>query len=123
MAGFIQGVSRQQATLFPELLDDYIADETPVRVIDAFVEGINLSSNCKICQEKNGPEISPPYLIKTRLYRLSSYFKANLTLSPSRWRRPWFTLDRWRDVVFKNKQVKPSEECMSAFSRARRIEE
>ena len=43
MAGFIQGVSRQQATLFPELLDDYLTDENEIRVIDYFVEGLDLS--------------------------------------------------------------------------------
>jgi len=43
MAGFIQGVSRQQATLFPELLDDYLTDENEIRVIDYFVDGLDLS--------------------------------------------------------------------------------
>jgi len=34
MKRFIEGEDRNQSTLFPELLDDYIAEETPVRVID-----------------------------------------------------------------------------------------
>ncbi len=43
MSDFITGESRTQATLFPEQLDDYIVDDNPTRVIDAFVDGINLA--------------------------------------------------------------------------------
>jgi transposase len=43
MSGFIHGESRTQSTLLPELLDDYIAEENSVRVIDVFVDGLDLS--------------------------------------------------------------------------------
>lgn len=43
MSGFIEGDSRTQHTLFPEALDDYITTENPVRVIDAFVDSLDLS--------------------------------------------------------------------------------
>ena len=43
MTGFIEGVARIQATLFPELLDDYISEENPVRVIDVFVDNLDLA--------------------------------------------------------------------------------
>ncbi len=33
MTDFLEGESRNQATLFPERLDDYIVEESPVRVI------------------------------------------------------------------------------------------
>ena len=36
MSGFIQGEDRSQATLFPERLDDYVAEDSAVRVIDVF---------------------------------------------------------------------------------------
>lgn len=42
MARFIEGISRSQGTLFPERLDDFICDDNPVRVIDAFVEQLDL---------------------------------------------------------------------------------
>ena len=42
MKRFIQGESRTQSTLLPELLDDYIADTNPVRVIDVFVDELDL---------------------------------------------------------------------------------
>ena len=43
MTGFIEGEARLQATLFPEVLDDYITEENPVRVVDVFVENLDLS--------------------------------------------------------------------------------
>jgi transposase len=42
MKRFVQGESRTQGTLLPELLDDYIADNNPVRVIDVFVDELDL---------------------------------------------------------------------------------
>lgn len=41
---FIEGEARTQATLFPERLDDYIAEDNPIKVIDVFIDGINLAS-------------------------------------------------------------------------------
>ena len=35
MSGFIKGEDRFQATLFPESLDDYVAEDSAVRVIVA----------------------------------------------------------------------------------------
>lgn len=36
MKRFIQGESRTQSTLLPAVLDDYIADTNPVRVVECF---------------------------------------------------------------------------------------
>jgi len=40
--GFIKGVDRNQITLMPDSLNDYVLAENPVRVIDAFVDSINI---------------------------------------------------------------------------------
>jgi transposase len=42
MKRFIEGEDRSQSTLFPEHLDDYIAEDNPVRVIDVFVDELDL---------------------------------------------------------------------------------
>jgi transposase len=42
MAGYVEGISRDQATLFPERLDELIAADAPVRAVDAFVDGLDL---------------------------------------------------------------------------------
>ena len=43
MSGFIQGEDRFQATLFPERLDDYVAEDSACRVIDVFLDDLDLS--------------------------------------------------------------------------------
>jgi transposase len=43
MSRFIEGEDRRQATLFPERLDDYVAEDSPVRVIDVFIDDLDLS--------------------------------------------------------------------------------
>ena len=42
MSGFVEGTDRSQSTFFPALLDDYVAEDNLVRVVDAFVEGLDL---------------------------------------------------------------------------------
>ena len=41
MSGFIEGEDRNQATLFPERLDDYVAEDSQVRVIDVFIDDLD----------------------------------------------------------------------------------
>jgi len=43
MSGFIEGEDRTQATLFPERIDDYVAEDNPVRVIDVFIDDLDIS--------------------------------------------------------------------------------
>lgn len=39
---YIEGTSRHQSVLFPELLDEYITQDNPVRFLDAFVDGLRV---------------------------------------------------------------------------------
>jgi transposase len=41
---YIHGVDRHEVILFPERLDDYIAEDNPVRFIDAFVDELDLAT-------------------------------------------------------------------------------
>ena len=43
MKRFVAGADRLQSTLLPECLDDFIDESNPVRVIDAFVDALNLA--------------------------------------------------------------------------------
>ena len=42
MSGFIEGENRFQSTLFPESLEDYIAEDNSIRIVDAFVNKLRL---------------------------------------------------------------------------------
>ena len=43
MSGFIEGENRYQSTLFPERVDDYVEEDSVVRVIDVFIDRLDVS--------------------------------------------------------------------------------
>jgi transposase len=71
MKRFIEGEDRSQSTLFPEHLDDYIAEDNPVRVIDVFVDELDLN---ELGFEGMEPEVTgrpayhPASLLKIYIY-------------------------------------------------------
>jgi len=42
MKRFVEGEDRNQAVLLPEYLEDYVSDDNPVRVVDVFVDELDL---------------------------------------------------------------------------------
>lgn len=44
MSGFIEGCDRRQVTLLPDCLDAYVAEDNPVRVVDVFVDDLDLGA-------------------------------------------------------------------------------
>ncbi|OUR83361.1 IS1182 family transposase [Colwellia psychrerythraea] len=71
MSRHIKGLSRSQATLFPEMLEDFISKENPVRVIDVFVDGLDLEHlGFKGVQSKptGRPDCHPAILLKIYIY-------------------------------------------------------
>jgi len=42
MTGYVEGADRSQATLFPDRLDDFVGPDNPVRVVDAFVDALDI---------------------------------------------------------------------------------
>ena len=44
MSRYVEGSDRSQVTLLPECLDDYIAEDNTVRVVEAFVEELDLAA-------------------------------------------------------------------------------
>jgi transposase len=68
---YIQGLHRDQLTLFPEALDDYISQDNPVRFIDAYVDFLDLDQlgfRHAILQETGRPPYHPGDLLKLYLY-------------------------------------------------------
>ena len=71
MSRFIEGQSRTQSTLFPEVLDDYIHEDNPIRAVDMFINSLDLSElGFARCQPaKTGrPSYSPATMLKIYLY-------------------------------------------------------
>jgi len=71
MKRFIEGEDRNQSTLFPECLDDYIAEDNPVRVVDVFVDELDLGplGFGRIEPKVTGrPAYHPSILLKLYIY-------------------------------------------------------
>ena len=70
MSGFISGECREQATLFPERLDDYLEEENTVRVVDVFIDTLDLTSfGFKTNPANTGrPAYNPSTMLKLFIY-------------------------------------------------------
>ena len=71
MKRYIEGVERGQGTLFPEQLEDWVGEDNPVRVIDVFVDELDLGG---LGFERAQPEVTgrpgyhPAMLLKLYIY-------------------------------------------------------
>ncbi len=71
MKRFIQSESRTQSTLLPEILEDYVADTNPVRVVDVYVDELDLGALGFEGVEPSAtgrPAYHPSALLKLYLY-------------------------------------------------------
>ncbi len=71
MKRFIEGQARDQATLFPECLEDWIDDDNAVRVVDAYVESVDLGGLgfAGVEPKETGrPAYHPAVLLKLYIY-------------------------------------------------------
>lgn len=71
MKRFITGVHRSQSTLFPETLDDHITESNPVRVVEAFVDELDLLAlgfGTAQPQATGRPGYHPSTLLKLYIY-------------------------------------------------------
>lgn len=70
MKRFIEGQDRNQSTLLPDCIDDYVDDENPVRAIDAFIDMLDLAAlGFDIEPEATGrPGYHPATMLKLYLY-------------------------------------------------------
>lgn len=68
---YIKGENRNQLTLFPESIDDYITEDNVVRVIDAYVDQIDVVAykfTFAHCPNIGRPPYSPQVMLKLYIY-------------------------------------------------------
>src|SRR5580700_4127030 len=71
MSRFVEGCDRRQIALLPDCLDDYVTEDNPVRVVDAFVDELDLAvlGFAGVVPETTGrPAYHPSTLLKIYLY-------------------------------------------------------
>jgi transposase len=69
--GYIRGMNRDQVLLFPDIVDEYIAQNNPVRFIDAYVESLDLAGlefTHAVPQETGRPAYAPAAMLKLYIY-------------------------------------------------------
>ncbi len=71
MSGYIEGTDREQMTLFPDRLEDWIGEDNAVRVIDLFVDEIELAElgfGRTVPAATGRPGYRPSVLLKLFIY-------------------------------------------------------
>jgi transposase len=71
MKRFVEGEDRRQGTLLPEYLEDYVSEENPVRVIDVFVDELDLKAlgfDGVVPEVTGRPSYHPGLLLKIYVY-------------------------------------------------------
>ena len=71
MKRFVEGIDRDQGTMFPERLDDWIGEDNPVRVIDVFVDELDMAGlgfGGVMPKSTGRPSYHPSVLLKLYVY-------------------------------------------------------
>src|SRR5450631_4408500 len=71
MKRYVEGENRSQSTLFPESLDEYIAEDNPVRVVDVFVDELDLRQlgfEGAVPEATGRPAYHPATMLKIYIY-------------------------------------------------------
>jgi hypothetical protein len=80
MKRFIEGGDRGQGTLLPEHLDDYVAEDNPARIVDVFVDELDLAGLGfeRVRPAKTGRQAyHPSVLLKLYIYGYSKFKAVN----------------------------------------------
>lgn len=83
MKRFIEGTERGQSTLFPGCLEDWIDDNNPVRVIDVFVDELDLGTlgfNGVAPEDTGRPSYHPSLLLKLYIYGYLNHVQSSRRL-------------------------------------------
>ena len=71
MKRFVEGEDRRQTTLLPDCIEDYVSEENPVRVVEAFVAALDLAElgfEGAVPERTGRPSYHPTTLLKLYVY-------------------------------------------------------
>ena len=71
MKRFVEGQDRSQLILLPDCLDDYVEEDNPVRIVDAFIDELDLAAlgfDGVVPEVTGRPAYHPSTLLKIYLY-------------------------------------------------------
>jgi transposase len=111
----IAGHDRSQTLLLPESLDDYVGPENPVRFIEAFVEGLNLTAAgfIRVAAKRTGrPGFAPADLLKLYIYGYLNRVRSSRRLEAEAHRNI--------EVIWLLRHLKPDYKTIADFRRDNR---
>ena len=111
----ISGFERSQQLLLPEAIDDYVGGDNPVRFIDAFVDGLDLSTSGfeRVAARATGrPGYAPGDLLKLNIYGYLNRVRSSRRLEAE--------CHRNIEVIWLLRTLKPDFKTIADFRRDNR---
>lgn len=108
--GYIKGEDRNQITIFPESLDDYVGDNSSVRIIDEYIEQLDIEGIGflkAVCPTMGRPPYDPKDLLKLYLYGYLNRIRSS--------RRLEHETIRNIEVIWLLKKLKPDFKTIADF--------
>ena len=107
--GYIQGVDRNQISILPDCLEDYVGEENEVRVIDALVDGLDISElGFKGEHAAEGrPGYDPRDMLKLYIYGYVNHIRSSRRLQKE--------ASRNVELMWLMKKIVPDFRCISDF--------
>jgi len=109
---FIEGADRNQMTLLPESIEDFITEDNPVRVIEAYISSLNLKDLefAKHTPNSTGrPMYDPKDLLKLYLYGYMNRIRSSRKLEAE--------TKRNLEVMWLLKMISPDHKTIARFRR------
>ena len=107
--GYIQGANRNQVVLLPETLDDYVREDNEVRLIDAFIDGLDIRTmglKAEAARERR-PGYDPRDMLKLYMYGYLNHIRSS--------RRLQREASRNVEVMWLLKKIVPDFRCIADF--------
>jgi transposase len=112
---YLRGVSREQVMLLPDSVEDYVGADNPVRVVDAFIEGLDLKSlgfEWKLEDAPGAPEYLPQAMLKLFVYGYLNRIRSSRELEKAARRN--------LEVIWLLRRLTPDHWTINAFRRENR---
>jgi len=110
--GYIEGADRHQVVLFPEALDDYVAANSTVRVIDEFVAGLDMAAlgfQRAVPAEEGRPGYDPRALLGLYIYGYLNRTRSSRRLEAETHRN--------LEVIWLMRKLRPDHKTIAEFRR------
>lgn len=107
---YIEGQDRAQITMLPAVMDDYVAEDHPVRVIDAFVGSLDMMSlgfERAVLKDTGRPPYAPQDLLKLYIYGYFNKIRSSRRLEKECYRN--------LEVIWLLKNLRPDHKTISRF--------